>query len=269
MNKTQKKLMDKKINLAYEYYLKKRDKTKLMEVIYNELSKELFYLKADDDFIYNFILDFIETRLSKVLEAYQKNNQQIPFSNYLRGSIKFAYYSYYKSRKKMIQFENQIVYSENILNIIDESYFNIDKSENYWLLILSYLQKFKIKDRIIFKLYYNFPLNANELQYLVLKKGFQKIKDYFNKQEINDVIEKYPNYSLRLNNFNNTSGKDSPNLNLNLKTRRAFKKNVCAPDIGRIFDIRSSYVYGRLNLIRKKLNSMISNNIASNKYQCA
>jgi len=267
MNKTQKKLMDKKINQAYEYYLKKRDKTKLMEVIYHELSKELFYLKADHDFIYNFILDFIETRLSKVLEAYQKNNQQIPFSNYLRGSIKFSYYSYYKSRKKMIQFENQITYYDNVLNIIDDYYTIVDKSENHWILILSYLQQFKIKDRIIFKLYYNFPLNANELQYLVLKKGFQKIKEYFKKQENYEVKDKYN--VLQFSDFNNTSVNDLHSLNSNLKTRRTFKKNVYAADIGRIFDTRSGYIYGRLNLIRKKLNSMISNHNAFNKYQCA
>jgi len=269
MNKTQKNLMDKKINQAYDYYLKKRDNSKLMEVIYNEFSKELMYQNTDDDFIYNFILDFLETRLQKVLTTYQKNKTKIPFSVYLRGSIKFAYYSYYKSRKKMIKFENQIVYSENVLNIIDESYPTSGKNENYWILILSYLQQFKIKDRIMFKLYYNFPLNSDELQYLVLKKGFQRVKDYFYKQENFDVKDKYKNNVLCINDFNNTSVKDSHNLNINLKTRRAFKKNVCAADIGRIFDTRSGYVYGRLTLIRKKLNSMISNHNAFNKYQCA
>jgi hypothetical protein len=267
MKQTQKKLLDKRINQAYDYYLKKRDNSKLMEVIYNELSKELVYLNADDDFIYNFILDFIETRLQKVLESYQKYNKQVPFSVYLRGSIKFAYYSYYKSRKKMIKFENQIVYYDNALNIIDDSYTKIDKNENHWILILSYLQQFKIKDRIIFKLYYNFPLNANELQYLVLKKGFQKIKEYYKKQENYEVKDKYN--VLQLSDFNNDSIKEPDSLNANLKKRRTLKKNVYAADIGRIFDTRSGYIYGRLTLIRKKLNSMISNHNAFNKYQCA
>lgn len=181
----------------YENYKKTYNKNEIIQYIYFFNSKELKKMCYDLDTRLNFVVEFIEYHLDKILQNYKsiekKYNYQVPFTflQYLRGGLKNAFYSYIK--KKLPLFEPLPFLVENLntqTNFLHKTYNIHSKFQmNFWFLLIEKLNQFSILERIIFKLYYHLELDTLDLEYLIqhyeyieTKKLFEKIKKNYLKK---------------------------------------------------------------------------------------
>jgi hypothetical protein len=276
-----------KINQAYKYYCQNNDLKPLIETIYKEFYKYLLYINPKEEYVENFIIEFLESQLLDVLKYYKIHKKEVEFSRYLRKAIKFAYLGYLK-KQKGLKFNQLYVYdSEKTFNYIYEEdpyfYNNYLNEENFWFIILESLKKLNIEERIIFKLYYDFKLDSEELNYLVKKYGFKKIKEFLNHYE--EKKEKINNKNQQtLNNANSFYYKnilDSQNnheilpeykwFRYNFYRRRISKKTIpSAKIIADFIGITKSQLYGYIYKIKNKILKILNNKIISYQiYHCA
>lgn len=261
------------IEEGYHYYVKFHKLDKLVYVIYKYFSKKLKRYYYDQELIENFIVDFIEQRLLNVIENYQKKFDNIKnnfsFTSYFIASFKKAFFSYRQRYLSLNKLEQINAYDVETINFILDSenrFKNLFKSyDNFWFIILDCLSQFTIMERIVFKLFYDFKLNMEELQYLIIHFGFEKTKSfltkYYQKKEninhINNSIEKNCHKFF----IENLILKHQGDMDTQYKVLRyaLYKKRKClkttpsAKIIGSYLNLKNYKIYNQLFRIRKKI----------------
>lgn len=277
---------------GYIHYQQSKKLDKLIYNIYKFFSIELKHYHHDQDLIDNFILEFIEKRLMNVIKNYQKKfdetRNNFSFTAYFIGSIKKAFYSYkekYINENKWEQINNYNIDITNIILDNENRFLNLYSSnDDFWFTILEYLNEFSIIDRIIFKLFYDFKLNLEELQYLISQYGFEKTKAflrmyYQKKEQINDKNNLIEQNSYRFY-LENLISKHYDDINKQYKIlryslykkRKSSKTLPSAKIIGNFLNYSNYKIYNHIYKIRKKIIYLINSRkhtINDIYYQCA
>ncbi|GIX42154.1 MAG: hypothetical protein KatS3mg129_1887 [Leptospiraceae bacterium] len=281
------KYLENQIEKSYIEYLSNHDLSKMMEAIYFLYKKELLYFCTNEDIIHNFLLEFFESILEKVLENYKKRQDDISLLPYLKNSIKFSFFTYLKKHKIQLKFDKSKIYlSDNVSYKLSDPDENtcFNSYEDFWFKILEFLNDLPIYERILFKFYYDLKLNSEELKYLIIQYGFKKVKNFLNHYsklrekniEKNNLNEYNANYFYTLNIINNENPDDYlyteyKKIRYNFYKRRYSRKTIpSAVEIGKFLGIKKNNLYNKMYKIRQKIYSKILNQKTFyHEYYCA
>ncbi len=281
----------KLVEEGYHFYLQSKKLDQLIYIIYKIFSKELRYYHNDQELIDNFILEFIEKKLMNVIENYQKKFDNVKnnfsFTSYFVASIKKAFFSYKQRYRIEKKWELMNICNLDIINLIldkENRFINLYNShDDFWFIILESINKFPLIERVIFKLFYDFKLNLEELQYLVKNYGYEKTKSFLNmyyhkKEQINDKNNSIEQNSNKfyienlISKYQDDIDKQYKILRYNLyKKRKSSKTLPSAKLIGKFLNFKNYKIYNQLYKIRKKIIYALNSKkqMIHEIYQCA
>ncbi len=260
-------MKQKQIDDLYDSYKKTLNKNQIIQYIYFYNSQELKKIHSDLDTRLNFIVEFIEYQLDKILQNYQlleqKYNDQVPFSflQYLRGGLRNAFYSYLKSKRlfSLNSLYTPLLENLNIETNTSETY--ITRSElriHFWFLLSEKLNHFSVLERIIFKLYYHLELDTSELKYLITHYDYKEIKNLFRKIKKNYLKQLENVKSSRKTLFRDFKTDFKKNHKDFLSKLKKEKRIISLKEIQDFLKINEYNVYKVIKKIEKELSIALS-----------